>query len=103
VNDIIPTGNYLFRINDGVTADHVYTMSPTMLLDTRVGWQRFQEPNVRQHEGLADRRRSDSRRTSCRCSRAEVLPVDRHRQFFLDWRQPVRVDDAQHLFVPADL
>ncbi len=54
VNDVIPTGNYLFRINDGVTADHVYTMSPTTLLDTRVGWQRFQEPNVRQHEGKID-------------------------------------------------
>ena len=30
VNGIIPTGNFLYRINDGVTADHVYTMSSTI-------------------------------------------------------------------------
>lgn len=54
VSDVIPTGNFLFRVNDGVTADHVYTMSPTTLLDIRGGWQRFQEPNVRQHEGKID-------------------------------------------------
>ncbi len=54
VNGVVPTGNFLFRVNDGVTVDHVYTMSATTLLDTRAGWQRFQEPNVRQHQGLAD-------------------------------------------------
>jgi carboxypeptidase family protein/TonB-dependent receptor-like protein len=54
VNDVIPTGNYLFRINDGVTYDHVYTMTPSSLLDVRAGWSRFQELNVRQHEGLFD-------------------------------------------------
>jgi hypothetical protein len=54
VNGVVPTGNFLFRINDGVTADHVYTMSSQSVLDVRVGWQRFQEPNVRQHEGLVD-------------------------------------------------
>jgi carboxypeptidase family protein/TonB-dependent receptor-like protein len=54
VNGIVPTGNFLYRKNDGVTADHVYTMSSRSLLDVRGGWQRFQEPNVRQHEGLVD-------------------------------------------------
>src|SRR5262249_13889789 len=28
VNGITPNGNFLFRTNDGVTYDHVYTMSP---------------------------------------------------------------------------
>jgi hypothetical protein len=54
VNGIVPTGNFLFRINDGVTMDHVYTKSATTLFNIRAGWQRFQEPNVRQHEGLFD-------------------------------------------------
>jgi hypothetical protein len=54
VNGIVPTGNFLYRINDGVTADHVYTMTSTSVLDLRGGWQRFREPNVRQHEGLVD-------------------------------------------------
>jgi len=54
INDVTPTGNFLYRINDGVTADHVYTMNSSSVLDVRAGWQRFQEPNVRQHEGLVD-------------------------------------------------
>src|SRR5262245_15418742 len=54
VNNIVPNGNFLFRTNDGVTYDHVYTMSPNTLLDVRAGWQRFKEPNVRQHEGIFD-------------------------------------------------
>jgi hypothetical protein len=54
VNGVVPQGNFLFRTNDGVTYDHVYTMSSSSLLDVRAGWQRFQEPNVRQHEGLFD-------------------------------------------------
>jgi carboxypeptidase family protein len=54
VNGVIPTGNYLFRKNDGVTVDHVWTKSNTTLLNLRGGWQRFREPNVRQHEGIFD-------------------------------------------------
>jgi hypothetical protein len=54
VNGIVPTGNFLFRINDGITYDHVYTISSTSLLDVRGGWSRFNEPNVRQHEGKFD-------------------------------------------------
>ncbi len=54
VDGVVPTGNFLFRINDGITYDHVYAISDTSLLDVRGGWSRFQEPNVRQHEGLFD-------------------------------------------------
>jgi TonB dependent receptor len=54
VNGIVPRGNFLFRANDGITVDHVYTMSSNTLLDVRAGWQRFEEPNVRQHEGRFD-------------------------------------------------
>jgi hypothetical protein len=54
VGGIRPIGNYLFRVNDGVTGDHVWTITPRALLNVRAGWQRFQEPNVRQHEGTFD-------------------------------------------------
>jgi hypothetical protein len=54
VNNVIPTGNYLFRNNDGITVDHTWTQSATSLWEFRAGWQRFQEPNVRQHEGVFD-------------------------------------------------
>jgi hypothetical protein len=54
INDIIPTGNFLYRINDGITADHVYTMSARTLLDVRAGWSRFEETNVREDEGKFD-------------------------------------------------
>ena len=54
VNGVRPVGNYLFRINNAVTVDHVYTITNSTLLNVRGGWSRFQEPNVRQHEGLFD-------------------------------------------------
>jgi hypothetical protein len=54
VNGIVPTGNFLFRKNDGVTVDHTWTQSSNALWDFRAGWQQFREPNVRQHEGLFD-------------------------------------------------
>ncbi|HVD92257.1 MAG TPA: carboxypeptidase regulatory-like domain-containing protein [Vicinamibacterales bacterium] len=54
VNGVVPTGNFLFRKNDGVTYDHTYTQSSSSLWDIRAGWQRFREPNVRQHEGVFD-------------------------------------------------
>jgi hypothetical protein len=37
-----------------LTIDHVYTRSASTLLNLRGGWQRFQEPNIRQHEGIFD-------------------------------------------------
>ena len=54
VNGIVPTGNFLFRKNDGVTVDHTWTQNNTSVWEFRGGWQRFREPNVRQHEGLFD-------------------------------------------------
>ena len=54
VNGVTPVGNFLFRKNDAVTVDHVYAVTNTTLLNVRGGWSRFQEPNVRQHEGVFD-------------------------------------------------
>ncbi|MDX2030886.1 MAG: carboxypeptidase regulatory-like domain-containing protein [Blastocatellia bacterium] len=56
VNGIRPTGNFLFRINDGFTFDHVYNFSPSVVLNSRVGFSRFNEPNIRQHQDLFDPR-----------------------------------------------
>jgi hypothetical protein len=54
VNGLVPTGNFLFRKNDGFTYNHTYTQSANSLWDVRAGWQMFREPNVRQHEGVFD-------------------------------------------------
>src|SRR5262245_53708431 len=54
VNGLRSTGNFLTRKNDGFSYDHTYTFSPTMILDARVGFSRFFEQNVRQHEGQFD-------------------------------------------------
>jgi len=54
VNGVKPVGNFLFRKNDAVTVDHVYTVTNTTLLNMRAGWSRFHEPNIRQHEGIFD-------------------------------------------------
>lgn len=51
VNGIRPTGNYLFRINNGGSFDHIYNFGPTVVLNTRVGYTRFNEPNIRQFQG----------------------------------------------------
>jgi hypothetical protein len=51
VNGVNSTGNFLYRINDNFGFDHVYTFSPTVTLNSRVGFSRFNEPNIRQHEG----------------------------------------------------
>jgi hypothetical protein len=54
VNGVVPTGNFLFRKNDGITVSNTWTQSNTSLWDFRGGWQRFAEPNVRQHQGVFD-------------------------------------------------
>lgn len=53
-NGVTPTGNYLFRINDAVTGDHVWTMSPTTVLNVRGSWSKFKEPSLRQNQGIFD-------------------------------------------------
>ena len=54
INGANPVGNYLFRINDAVNVDHVWTMTPSTLLNVRGGWSRFQEPELRQSQGFFD-------------------------------------------------
>ena len=46
------TGNFLSRANWGTTIDDVYTISPSLLLNTRVGWTRFTEGNTRPSTGF---------------------------------------------------
>ena len=50
--DNIATGNNLFRTNWGVTFDDVYTLSPTLFLNSRLNWTRFVEANIRPHDGF---------------------------------------------------
>jgi hypothetical protein len=45
-NGIRATGNFLYRINNGGTWDHLWSMSPAMVLNYRVGFSRFLENNV---------------------------------------------------------
>ena len=52
INGANPVGNYLYRINDALNVDHVWTMSPSSLLNVRAGWSRFQEPEQRQSQGF---------------------------------------------------
>jgi len=49
------TGNFLFRINNGGTLDHVYTIDPTKVLNLRLGFSRFTERNQRPHAGFDPR------------------------------------------------
>jgi hypothetical protein len=48
----IATGNNLLRQNWGVTLDDVYTLTPTMFLNTRLNWTRFTEGGIRQSDGF---------------------------------------------------
>jgi hypothetical protein len=54
LNGINPTGNFLHRVNNGVTYDHVFTASPSTIINVRAGFNRFWEPNIRQHQGAFD-------------------------------------------------
>ncbi|MBK7928449.1 MAG: TonB-dependent receptor [Bryobacterales bacterium] len=48
----IATGNNLLRQNWGVTLDDVYTLTPTMFLNTRLNWTRFTEGGIRNSDGF---------------------------------------------------
>ncbi|HEU0124270.1 MAG TPA: carboxypeptidase regulatory-like domain-containing protein [Bryobacteraceae bacterium] len=48
----IATGNNLLRSNWGVTFDDVYTVSPSLFLNTRLNWSRFVEANIRPYDGF---------------------------------------------------
>jgi hypothetical protein len=47
----IATGNLLNRINWGSMVDDVYTFSPTVVLNTRLNWTRFNEANDKPSAG----------------------------------------------------
>jgi len=53
-NGIAPVGAVTLRTNNGVAYDHLYTMTPTTILDFRFGFNRFGEPNPRDSEGHFD-------------------------------------------------
>jgi len=46
VYDNPTSGNYLQRINWGYTFDDVYTFTPTFLMNSRLNWTRFVEPQT---------------------------------------------------------
>jgi hypothetical protein len=50
--DNIATGNFLSRINWGVTLDDVYTVTPTFYVNTRLNWTRFVEGSTRPSDGF---------------------------------------------------
>lgn len=54
VSGIQATGNKLLRINDGAIYDEVYTLSPTMIFNFRLGAARFTEQNQRPSDGHFD-------------------------------------------------
>jgi hypothetical protein len=51
VNGVRPTGNFLFRVNHGISYDHVYTASSSTIVNFRAGFSRFIERSERTHEG----------------------------------------------------
>ncbi len=103
VGGVRPIGNYLYRVNDGVTGDHVWTITPRSLLNVRAGWQRFQEPNVRQHEGAFDLASLGfPASTVSQFGPTQYLPRFEIGGCLGDRRERGRHDRAQHLLVPAD-
>ena len=46
------TGNTLYRVNQGVSLDDVYTINPTTVLDLRGSWMRFIEAHASLSEGF---------------------------------------------------
>jgi hypothetical protein len=50
-NNIV-SGNFLSRVNWGFLFDDVYTVTPTLLFNTRVNWNRFVEGSTRPSDGF---------------------------------------------------
>ena len=48
-NDTV--GHILFRYNKGLAADHVYTVSPTFLINTRYSYTRYIDGNYPDQDG----------------------------------------------------
>jgi hypothetical protein len=51
INGVAPVGDWTLRTNHAATYDHVYTISPTTVLNVRASMGRFLEPNPRMSEG----------------------------------------------------
>ena len=104
VNGVVPTGNFLFRKNDGVTDDHVYTISSNIAARTSApAGSGSRSRTSGSTKGCSTRRRSASRRASLATSAARSTS----RCFDFDTLSDIGDnlagnDDAQHLFVPAD-
>ena len=105
LNGIRPVGNFLFRINDALNADHVWTITPATLLNMRGGWSRFQEPSIRQNQGIFDPASLGFPASASQVLRQQpLLPSLRvRRQFVRRSRRHVRRRHQRvDLFVPAD-
>jgi hypothetical protein len=50
-NNVV-SGNFLSRVNWGFLFDDVYTVTPTLLVNTRVNWNRFVEGSTRSSDGF---------------------------------------------------
>ncbi len=50
-NNLI-SGNFLSRVNWGALLDDVYTATPTLLFNTRLNWNRFNEGNTKPSNGF---------------------------------------------------
>lgn len=50
--DNISNGNFLRRVNWGSTLDDVYTLTPTLIMNTRLNWTRFTEGSLRPSLGF---------------------------------------------------
>ena len=54
LNGVRPVGFYLFRINDAVALDYVWTTSSSSVLNVRGSWNRFDERDPRQSQDTFD-------------------------------------------------
>ena len=54
VNGVRPLGFFMFRINDQVSGDYVWTMGQSSLLNIRGSWNRFREFDKRQSQDVFD-------------------------------------------------
>ncbi len=105
INGVRPTGNFLFRINDALNVDHVWTMTPIDAAERARQLVAVPGAEQRQHQGLFDPRQPwlPAERVAV-LRQQQVLPALRvRRQLVLGSRRHVcRRHQRVHLFVPAD-
>jgi hypothetical protein len=54
IDGVTPTGNFLYRTNDALAGDHVWTIDTRTVLNVRGSWSRFEEPRLLQSQGNFD-------------------------------------------------